>query len=283
VSRAIVQDRAAPLADRLAAAKAGADGVRVPYRIGIRELVVLRTERLTPTLIRLTLGGPGIEGFESHVPEEHVRLIFPDEDGQLRLPEANGDVLRWPRPFPVSREYTVRRFDPDAGELDIDVAVHRGGVASDWAESVEPGARVPVAGPPGGFVVPRHHDRYLFAGDLTALPQIARYLEQLPSTAGGWAIVEVADAGEEIPLAAPPGFRVRWVHRGELPPGAGDGLARAVREVDLPREGRTFVWVAGEADAVRPLRRWVKELGLPAGDVRICGYWKRGVADYDDD
>src|SRR5690606_41431860 len=145
--------------DRLAAAEPGADGVRVQYRIAIRELVVLRTEPLTPTLIRLTLGGPGIEGFESHVPEEHVRLIFPDEDGQLRLPEANGDVLRWPRPFPVSREYTVRRFDPDAGELDVDVAVHRGGGASDWAEAVEPGARVPAAGPPGGVAAPRRRRR----------------------------------------------------------------------------------------------------------------------------
>ena len=278
-----MQDRAAPPADRLAIAKAGSDGVRVPYRIGIRELVVLRTERLTPTLIRLTLGGPGIAGFQSHVPEEHVRLIFPDEHGELRVPEPNGDMLRWPRPFPVSREYTVRRFAPAAGELDIDVAVHRGGVASDWAESVEPGARVPVAGPPGGFVVPAHHDRYLLAGDLTALPQIARYLEELPRTATGWAIVEVADAREEIPLPAPPGFAVRWVHRGDLPPGAGDALERAVRAVELPQEGRTFVWIAGEADALRPLRRWVKDRGLPAGDVRITGYWKRGETDYDDD
>jgi NADPH-dependent ferric siderophore reductase len=140
-----------------------------------------------------------------------------------------------------------------------------------------------VAGPPGGFVVPAHHDRYLLAGDLTALPQIARYLEELPRTATGWAIVEVADAREEIPLPAPPGFAVRWVHRGDLPPGAGDALERAVRAVEPPQEGRTFVWIAGEADALRPLRRWVKDRGLPAGDVRITGYWKRGETDYDDD
>ncbi len=283
MSRVIVQDRAGPLDGRLAVAKAGADGVRVPYRIAIRELVVLRTERLTPTLIRLTLGGPGAEGFQSHVPEEHVRLIFPDEHGELRLPEPNGDVLRWPRPMPVSREYTVRRHDPGTGEIDIDFALHRGGVASDWAESVEPGARVPVAGPPGGFVIPPHHDHYLLAGDLTALPQIARYLEELPRTATGWAIVEVADAGEEIALDAPSGFAVRWVHRGDLPAGSGDALERAVRAVELPAQGRTFVWIAGEAGAVKPLRRWVQDRGLPAGDVRITGYWKRGETDYDDD
>jgi NADPH-dependent ferric siderophore reductase len=34
---------------------------------------------------------------------------------------------------------------------------------------------------------------------------------------------------------------------------------------------------------LKPLRRWVRELGIPPGDVRIVGYWKRGVADYDED
>ena len=139
-----------------------------------------------------------------------------------------------------------------------------------------------MAGPPGGIVVPPHHDRYLFAGDLTALPQIARYLEELPRTATGWAIVEVGHAGEEITLTAPAGVTVRWVHRGDVPPGSGDALERAVREVELP-DGPTFVWIAGEADAIKPLRRWAKDRALPAGDVRITGYWKRGETNYDDD
>ncbi|TQM45028.1 siderophore-interacting protein [Pseudonocardia cypriaca] len=275
--------RAAQLPDLLDAAKTGPGGVKVPYPIGIRELVVLRTAWLGPAMLRLTLGGPGIAGFQSHVPEEHVRLVFPDERGELRLPEQNGDVLRWPRPMPVSREYTVRRHDPTAGELDVDVAVHPGGVASDWAVAVEPGDRIHVAGPPGGFVVPSHYDRYLLAGDLTALPQIARYLEGLPPAATGWAFVEVRDRSEEIPLTAPSGVTVRWVHRGSVPAGTGDDLERAVRSVELPAGERTFVWVAAEAGVVKPLRRWVRDRGVPTGDFRIVGYWKRGVADFDDE
>jgi NADPH-dependent ferric siderophore reductase len=255
----------------------------VPYPIGIRELVVLRTEWLASALVRLTLGGPGIAGFQSHAPEEHIRLIFPDERGALRLPEPDGPMLRCPRPLSVSREYTVRRHDPAAGELNVDVAVHPGGVASDWATAVEPGERIHVAGPPGGFVVPDRYDRYLLAGDLTALPQIARYLEELPRTAAGWAFVEVRDAAEEIELVAPPGFTVRWVHRGDAPPGTGDDLERAVRSMEVPPGDRTFVWIAGEAGVLKPLRRWVRDLGIPAGDSRVVGYWKRGVADYDDE
>ncbi len=56
-----------------------------------------------------------------------------------------------------------------------------------------------------------------------------------------------------------------------------------MRSVELPPGERTFVWVAGEAGAVKPLRRWVRDLCLPAGDARIVGYWKRGVADFDDE
>ena len=47
-----------------------------------------------------------------------------------------------------------------------------------------------VAGPPGGFVIPGRYDRYLFAGDHTALPQIARYLETLPPGTRGWAFLD---------------------------------------------------------------------------------------------
>ena len=60
-------------------------------------------------------------------------------------------------------------------------------------------------------------------------------------------------------------------------------LERAVRWVDLPAGERTFVWIAAEAGLVKPLRRWVRERGVPTGDFRIVGYWKRGVADFDDE
>jgi NADPH-dependent ferric siderophore reductase len=44
----------------------------------------------------LVVGGPGTAGFESHAPDEHVKLIFPEADGILRVPEPDGLMLRWP-------------------------------------------------------------------------------------------------------------------------------------------------------------------------------------------
>ncbi|MFH8987961.1 siderophore-interacting protein [Streptomyces sp. NPDC017940] len=270
--------------DRIAEVREGQHAEKVGYPIGIRRTEVVRTAKVGEGLLRLTLGGPGTEGFQAHAPDEHVKLIFPEPDGELRLPERDGAMLRWPRPAPTSREYTVRRYDPATGELDIDIVPHDGGLASDWAHAVEPGAVVHVAGPPGGLIVPHTYDRYLLAGDITALPAIARRLEELPRTAKGWAFVEVADAGEEIELSAPEGFEVHWLHRGGLPAGTGGALERAVTAVSVPPGERVYVWVAGEAGQIKPLRRWVRdELGLGKADHDITGYWKRGVADFDED
>ncbi|WP_282791687.1 siderophore-interacting protein [Streptomyces sp. CC224B] len=270
--------------ERIAEVRAGRHAEKVGYPIRVRRTEVVRTAMVGGGLLRVTLGGPGAQGFEAHAPDEHVKLLFPEPDGSLRLPEPNGSMLRWPRPAPTSREYTVRRYDPAAAEIDIDFALHDGGLASDWARAVEPGAVVHVAGPPGGLVVPHAYDRYLLAGDLTALPAIARWLEELPRTARGWAFVEVADAAEEIELSAPDGFEVRWLHRGGRPAGTGDALARAVTAVTVPEGERLYVWAAGEAGQLKPLRRWVRdELRLDKADHDITGYWKRGVADFDDD
>lgn len=269
---------------RVAEARAGTRATKVRYPIGLRELEVLGVERLGTGLVRVTLGGENLQGFESHVPDEHVRLIFPNSDGALRLPERDGLSLRWPRPLPVSREYTVRRYDATTGQLDIDIAIHPGGVGSDWATSVQVGERIHVAGPPGGFVVPDRYTRYLFAGDITALPQIARWLEMLPPMTTGWAFIEVADESERIELTGPAGIEVHWVYRGELPPGHGDALERAVRTVRLPSDDEpTFVWLAAEAGVLKPLRRFLRdELGISRADSHITGYWKRGVADFED-
>ncbi|QFZ21535.1 siderophore-interacting protein [Saccharothrix syringae] len=271
--------------ERIAEVRAGRAAEKVGYPIRVRAAEVVRTGRVGSGLLRVTLGGPGTAGFEAHSPDEHVKLLFPDPDGTLRLPEPNGTMLRWPKPSPTSREYTVRRYDPATGELDIDIALHDGGLGADWARSVEPGAVVHVAGPPGGLIVPHSYDRYLLAGDLTALPAIARWLEELPRTAAGWAFVEVADAGEEIELSAPEDVEVHWLHRGDAPAGTTDLLARAVRAgVRVPEGERVYAWVAGEAGAIKPLRRWIRdELGLGKADHDVTGYWKRGVADFDDD
>lgn len=268
--------------ENIAEVLAGDHYAKVPYPIGLQEVEVLRVAPVGAALLRITFGGPDIAKFHSYVPDEHVRLIFPGEDGVLRLPKLEGTMLEWGNPRPVSREYTVRRHSVEDGELDIDFVIHPGGLASDWAASVTPGTKVHIAGPPGGVAIPETYDDYLLAGDITAVPAIARWLERMPRTTTGWVFIEVAGPAEEIPLDPPAGMRVRWLHRGELEPGTSDVLEQAVREVEVPAGHRVYAWVAGEAGCLRGVRKIIRnDLGIGPKDSLIAGYWKRGVADFD--
>ncbi|MFT4009430.1 MAG: siderophore-interacting protein [Nocardioidaceae bacterium] len=249
------------------------------YPNRIRRVEVLRRDAVTPRMLRLTFGGPGLAGFESHSPDEHVKILFPDPDGEpdgeLRLPEQDGDKLVWPRPLPVSREYTVRRYDAGAGELDIDFVLHDGGLASSWAATVQLGSSVWIAGPPRGLIVPDEYDYYVFAGDETALPAIARSAGELPRTAIGRIGILVHDATEEQPIEAPEGIQLSWLHR------TGDpvSLLEGFLDSTVPPSGaRTYLWVAGEQRLLKPARSWAQQHGVRRHDRHTTGYWRAGRA-----
>jgi NADPH-dependent ferric siderophore reductase len=239
---------------------------------------VLRRAPVTPNIVRLTVGGPELAGFHTYQADDHVKIVFPDPDGTRRVPVGNADLeLDWPKPAPRSRKYTIRRYDADALELDLDFVLHPGGLASAWAADARPGDVVVVAGPPGAKAFPHNYDHYVLAVDATALPAAARWLEESPPDVSARLVVETADAADHAyPLAARDGATVTWlISAGDRSP-----LAAAVRELGVPA-ARTFLFAAGEAGAIKPLRAWARE---HAGrmDALFTGYWKRGVADLAD-
>jgi iron complex transport system substrate-binding protein len=237
---------------------------RIPYPIGIRAAEIVRREELTPRMLRLTLGGPGLDGLHTYQADDHVRIVFPDPDGTRRLPVPNDrQMLDWPRPFPTTRKYTIRRYDAAARELDLDFVLHEGGLASEWAAGARIGEEVAVAGPPGAKSFPHTYDHYVFAVDSTALPALGRWLDESPAGVSATAVV---DGDEDYPLASREGVRIV---RGEL--------GETVQGLRLP-EGRTFLFAAGEAGALKPLRAWSKG----RMDALFTGYWKRGVAGLED-
>lgn len=224
-------------------------------------------------MIRLTLAGAGLAGFHTYQADDHVMIVFPDDDGTMRAPVPNDkQELDWPRPLPAGRKYTIRRHDPDRLELDLDFVLHEGGLASTWAANAQPGDPVVIAGPPGAHSFPHNFDHYVFAVDSTALPAVARWLDESPVDVSADVIVEVSHADEaQYPLAERDRVRVQWLVR----PARNSLLDDAVDGLELP-QGRVFHFAAGEAEDIRPLRR--------RGTVRlVTGYWKRGAADFDDD
>lgn len=249
-----------------------------PARTGIAEVV--RVRALTPRAVRVTLGGPALATFFVDQPGEIVTLLWPAPGHELVLP-ARG----WRFPPGVAdaqhaRNYTVRRWDAAAGELDVDFALHGDhGRAARWAAGAQPGDRVGFAGPRVHWAGGGEAAWTLLVADETGLPAVAAIAEALPAGHRAVALVEVADAAEEQPIHTRAELDLRWLRRDGAGAGTTSLLADAVRALDLPAApGRA--WGGGEARAMRDVRRHLgEERGLPAGAVSLLGYWKLRESD----
>ncbi|MEV5385093.1 siderophore-interacting protein [Streptomyces sp. NPDC052721] len=237
---------------------------------------VVRTERLTPHMQRVVLGGEGLAGFAADTCTDHyVKLLFGaagvtyPEPFDLERIRAEFPREQWP----VTRTYTVRAWDPRQRELTLDFVIHGDeGLAGPWALRARPGDTVRFMGPGGAYAPDLDADWHLLAGDESALPAIARALETLPAGARAHAFIEVSGPEEEqkIDTEVP----VVWLHRGDRP--VGEALLEAVRGLEFP-EGRPHAFVHGEAGFVKELRRLLRvERQIPREDLSISGYWRLG-------
>lgn len=248
---------------------------RLRHDLVRRRLRVLRTSRPAPGFVRVTLGGEDLAGFAAPGPADHVKMFFPAPDGET-----------------ASRDYTPYAFRADAEggpELDVDFVLHGeggagggpgGGPAADWAANAAPGDEIAIGGPRGSALPPRDVERAVLVADESALPAAARWLDafgalgDVPVTG----LFAVADEATSAYLADREGPRrdLRWF--------AGQDrdarLADALHGLDID-EG-TFLFLAGEATALIPLRRHLRrELGLPKAQAEVNGYWKRGTVALD--
>ncbi|MFC8919780.1 siderophore-interacting protein [Streptomyces sp. NPDC057116] len=246
-----------------------------------QEARVVRTERLTPHMVRIVLGGEGLADFAADEFTDHyIKLIFPAPG--VTYPEPF-DMARireeFPREqWPTTRTYTVRAWDAAQRELTVDFVVHGDeGLAGPWAARAEVGETVRFLGPGGGYAPDPAADWHLLVGDESALPAIAASLERLPEGAVGHAFIEVESPAEEQKIALPAGVELRWLHRSGRP--VGDALLAAVQALDFP-PGDVHAFVHGEAGFVKDLRRHLRlERQVPRERLSISGYWRLGKTD----
>ncbi len=251
--------------------------VKHPPRV--RVLEVRRVAMPAPRYRLVTLAGDDLADFVTLGPTDHVGIVPPVSVGQLLLPDVIEGRLRWPISRPPMREYTVRRYDPAAGELDVRFLMHGGGPVSGWAASAQPGDRVGVVGPLVSKVMPDGYTNYLLAGDLTAVPAIARWLSVMPDAATAQVLIAAGDEDDIIELHCTQPISVRWLTEGGYP--GADQLPVALADLDLYATD-TWAWAAGEALAMREVRRVLLEKpGLSSDTVKVTGYWRRDRSDFD--
>lgn len=300
----------------------------------LEEVEAVRVERLSPSFVRVELASPALAEFGVDGPlyDQRIKLIFPGAKG---LPSFAGADESWLTTWYAQpedergymRTYTVREVVGGGADtrLVVDFVLHGPGEPSgpggDWGAHAEVGHRVVVMAPRRGVpfggieFTPGDARHLLLVGDETALPAIARILEDLPADARGAVFVEVPVAADVQDLSRPEGVTVSWLPReggargGEIHVAVldhlGAGVAAPPAEIDeidpdlweTPTysssgedvEGAPtlvgheydglYAWIAGESKLVTGLRRaLVKDLGIDRRQVCFMGYWRIGVA-----
>ncbi|GAA2675882.1 siderophore-interacting protein [Actinoplanes palleronii] len=257
-------------------------------------LEVTGQRRVSPTVVRVTLGGDGLERFTPLGFDQWFRLFLPREGQEtLRLPTRTSSLwyaqyLATPKAKrPWVRNYTVRAFAD--GRLDVDFVIHtdadgRCGPATAFALNAKPGDQVGLLDQ-GTSYHPRsgnprtEPDWTLLVADETGLPAVAGICGSLPADARGLAIVEIPVAADAQEFAVPAGVTVRWVARDEAGaehavPG---GLAlSALRDSTLP-DGAGYAYLVGESALATGARRFlIEERGFTKHQVDFVGYWRHG-------
>ncbi len=237
-----------------------------PHRPPPRELQVVAKQQVSPNMLRVRLGGPGLADFPAGAEGGYVKLM-------LASPQAGAR--------PVVRTYTVRHQSTDA--IDVDFALHQDGTgehgpATAWALAVQPGETIAVGGPGPAKPLPPGHSFYLMAGDMTALPAIAVNLQSLPTDARGAVVIEVSSAEDRQDLARPAGVSLAYLINPD--PGTDpQSLAQALAAQD-PGGDNVYAWVACEFSAMRALREYLRgQRGLGPDRLYISSYWKKGATE----
>lgn len=231
---------------------------------GFRVVEVRAVEPRTTRLVRVTLGGDALVGFDPGLPAASVRLLLPDPAAGLVLPTWNGnEFLHTDGRRPLLRTLTPLRHDPVARALDLEIVRHGPAPLADWVAAAKPGDRVALSGPGRGYEVDPDAPAFLLAGDESALPAITTLVPVLPPAAAVHVAVEVADRSARLELPTHPRLDVEWC------PSMVDAVAAHVL---VPGER---VWVAGNAAVVQRIRKHLfEERGVPRSHAVVRGYWK---------
>lgn len=229
-----------------------------------RDLKIVRCEDVTPNMRRITLGGPGLEGFPPDQDSAYIKLYL----GKTK-----------PGMKPLMRTYTIRTQREQYNEIDVDFVLHGDdGPASVFAMQAKVGDPVTIAGPGPVKLVDLSADWFFIVGDMTALPAASVSIEKLPADARGYAVFEILSEADSQDLPCLENFQIHWVVN---PHPDQENTCLIDKVIALPwLEGRPSVWAACEFSGMRALRKYFKQdRQVGKKDLYVSSYWKRGLSE----
>jgi NADPH-dependent ferric siderophore reductase len=222
-------------------------------------LEVRAREQLTPLMTRVVVAGDDLVGFE----------FAPGQDLMLAIP-SDGSA--------INRRYTIRRADPAAGTVDLDLVVHGHGPGARWALDAPIGSAVTALGPRGKVVPVSDADWHLFVCDESGWPATAAMVESLPVDARAVVVADVAGEEEHQPLDARADVFISWCNRDGGAPGGSEQVLAALDHLATFPRGRGHAYLSTEFAVVRAVSAWLRAHGFEADAISPKAYWRAGAA-----
>jgi NADPH-dependent ferric siderophore reductase len=200
----------------------------------LAEVEVVSVERLSPTFVRVELGGTALGDFgvDGARYDQRIKLVLPDpETGGITDIEGADEswLATWlDRPAAERghmRTYMIRDVRGSGADTRffVDIVLHLEGdlvgPGSLWAAKAAPGDRIVLLAPRRGYsfggieFTPPPGADLLLVGDETAVPAVCTVLEQLSDDARGAVFLEVPVAADIQDVRRPAGVEVTWLVR----------------------------------------------------------------------
>ncbi|MFI5932040.1 siderophore-interacting protein [Actinoplanes sp. NPDC051494] len=247
---------------------------------------VLRTERLTPHMHRVTVGGEALTAFPWMRYDHWFRLFLRlPHQTEFAMPEISGkkwwvEFLEVPEQTrPHCSNYTVADLRAADAEMDIDFVVHRGpggepeGPAAIWACAATPGEPLAVLDQGILFAPPAGATDLTIVADESGLPAVTGILRSLPADTVGRVFQEVPTAADRRELTGPSGVTITWADRDDHGAVPGVAALRALESLDALDPGG-YGFVVGESTLATRGRRHLHQIGLPKDRITFSGFWK---------
>ncbi|CAM4139799.1 hypothetical protein F901_02930 [Acinetobacter dispersus] len=180
----------------------------------------------------------------------------------------------------LTRVYTIRSFDQDKYEVEIDLIEHEDeSPAMQWVHTAKIGAKTQLIGPRPHFVPNFNEKKHvvMFA-DETALPALYSILKFWPDESSADIFIESSEP--QILSYLPKCLKVQMhllLRERQDQAGKMGLLLKAAYQ--FKQMNNLTVWAACERNEARAIRQFfVEEKSLPKKDVQVTGYWNVGLS-----
>ncbi len=223
------------------------------------DLAITSSHRRTEHLQVVSFESPDLVGF----------VALPGQDVMIDIPMATGQRVR--------RRYTIAALNPDAGTMEIWVALHGNGAGETWAQTAKVGQVIDGVGPRGKLPVNETASQHLFIGDHAAL---AATLEMASSVTRGsvGTIVSFPHQDDVIePVFAPGVTSSSSTALSPITPGDGSALLHelAHRDLSMPR---LHCYVNAEFGIVNAVKAALLSRGVDRDAISTKPYWRLGAS-----